>query len=277
MLLFQRNFRVSATGVVVDMNKSIQIVKKLKLIGTPLKIFRKTAFITGMFSSVLEASKFEGASIKTVSGIRGQIKKALHSSQVPKGSVRATFEDKILASDTIFLRSWFAMQTPKFYAPVTNLLDSLESTVSVKPLSQLKKEKEIRVTPNVDSLYKPITREERVNKPFKVQRHIEEKLPFQFKTKTEATKKNFIENQRVAVIKEPHEVKIAAAMSMLKKVYNNRKNKQLQLQVERQKLHKKQVEKVEAKRLQKSKEAKKIIYRRLGKEEKRKSKGRFDD
>ena len=69
---------MSATGVVIDMNKSIQIVKKLKLIGTPLKIFRKTAFLTGMFSSILEASKFEGSSIKTVSGIRGQIKTALH-------------------------------------------------------------------------------------------------------------------------------------------------------------------------------------------------------
>ena len=57
------------------MNKSVQIVEKLKLIGQPFKIFRKTAFISGMFSSVLEASKFEGASVKSISGIRGQIKK----------------------------------------------------------------------------------------------------------------------------------------------------------------------------------------------------------
>lgn len=272
-----KHFRVSATGVVIDTDKSVQIVKKLKLIGTPLKIFRKTAFLQGMFTSIIEASKFEGASIKTVSGIRGQIKKALHSAQVPKGSVRATFEDKILASDTIFLRSWFAVPVPKFYAPVTNLLEKMELSETVKSLSQLKKEKELKVNPNVDSLYKPITREERINKPFKVQRHIEDKLPFQFKTKTEATKKNLIENQRVAIIKEPHEQKISAAMNMLKKVYQNRQNKQLALQADKQKKHKKSMEKVEAKRLQKSKEAKKIIYRRLGKEEKRKSKGKYDD
>ena len=104
------------------MNKSTQIVKKLKLIGTPLKIFRKTAFIQGMFSTALEASKFEGASVKSVSGIRGQIKKALRNTSVPAGSVRATFEDKILASDTIFLKSWFAIEVPKFYMSITNLL-----------------------------------------------------------------------------------------------------------------------------------------------------------
>jgi len=268
---------VSATGVVIDMDKSVQIVKKLKLIGQPLKIFRKTAFITGMFSSILEASKFEGASVKTVSGIRGQIKKALHSSSVPKGSIRATFEDKILASDTIFLRSWFAVPIPKFYTPVTNLLESMKATAMVKSLSQLKKEKELKVEPNADSLYKPITREERVNKPFKVNRHVEDKLPFAFKTKTEATKKNLVESQRVAVIREPHEQKILESMNMLKKVYNNRRKKQLEVQAARQQKHKKEVEKVEAKRLQKSKEAKKIIYRRLGKEEKRKNKGRFDE
>lgn len=198
------------------MDKSVQIVKKLKLIGTPLKIFRKTAFLTGMFSSVIEASKFEGASIKTVAGIRGQIKKALHSSSVPAGSVRATFEDKILASDTIFLRSWFAVPIPKFYAPVTNLLEKMEETAVVKSFSQLKKEKELRVTPNVDSLYTDITREERVNLPFKVNRHIEAKLPFAFKTKTEATKKNLIENQRVAVIQEPHEAKVLAISFFIK-------------------------------------------------------------
>ena len=64
-----------------------------------------------------------------------------------------------------------------------------------------------------------------------------------------------MEGQRVAVVREAHEVKIAAAMGMLRKVYNSRKAKQQQLQAERQKVHKRQVEKVEARRLQKSKEA----------------------
>ena len=145
------------------MNKSTQIVKKLKLIGTPLKIFRKTAFIQGMFSTALEASKFEGASIKSVSGIRGQIKKALRNTSVPAGSVRATFEDKILASDTIFLKSWFAIEVPKFYMSITNLLKnntaqkngaSSSDDLKLKTMAQLKLENNIKVMPNENSLYR---------------------------------------------------------------------------------------------------------------------------
>ena len=35
---------------------------------------------------------------------------------------RATFEDKILSSDIVFLRAWVAVDVPHFFNPVTNLL-----------------------------------------------------------------------------------------------------------------------------------------------------------
>jgi len=115
----QVHFRIAATGVVLELDQSTAVVKKLKLTGTPFKIFKNTAFLKGMFNSTLECAKFEGASIRTVSGVRGQIKKALRK---PEGAVRATFEDRILMSDIVFVRMWYNVTIPKYYNPVTSLL-----------------------------------------------------------------------------------------------------------------------------------------------------------
>lgn len=71
----QSSFRISATGVVLDQDQSVSVVKKLKLVGYPYKIYKKTAFVRDMFTSDLEVARFEGASVRTVSGIRGQVKK----------------------------------------------------------------------------------------------------------------------------------------------------------------------------------------------------------
>ena len=120
-----QHWRVSATGVILQLDAALNIVKKLKLVGSPFKIHRHQAFINGMFNSQLEAAKFEGASIRTVSGIRGTIKKSLRVGSMAgarDGSYRATFEDKPLLSDIVFLRAWIGVDIPKFCNPVTDLL-----------------------------------------------------------------------------------------------------------------------------------------------------------
>merc|ERR1712227_720070 len=117
----QPGFRLAATGTVLHQDHSAQVVKKLKLVGYPMKIHKNTAFVKDMFTTQIEASRFEGAQVRTVSGIRGIIKKSLRK---PEGVVRITFEDRILASDIIFCKTWAELALPALYLPVDNLLQS---------------------------------------------------------------------------------------------------------------------------------------------------------
>lgn len=62
-----------------EFNHAARIMKKIKLVGLPCKIFKKTALIKDMFTSDLEIARFEGAAVRTVSGIRGQVKKVKYA------------------------------------------------------------------------------------------------------------------------------------------------------------------------------------------------------
>ncbi|XP_009330960.1 PREDICTED: ribosome biogenesis protein BMS1 homolog [Pygoscelis adeliae] len=267
------DFRIAATGVVLDLDKSITIVKKLKLTGFPFKIFKNTSFIKGMFNSQLEVAKFEGAAIRTVSGIRGQIKKALRT---PVGAFRATFEDKLLMSDIVFVRTWYPVSIPTFYNPVTSLLKPAgekDSWSGMKTTGQLRHERGIKLKQNKDSLYKPIVREKRHFNKLHVPKALQKALPFKNKPKNLEKKGKTPKDQwRPAVIREPHEKKISALLSALSTVNNYKIRKAKVKHREQLKEYLKVKQKEDEQKFKRQKEAKKKIYRILGQREKKRQK-----
>ncbi|XP_016104234.1 ribosome biogenesis protein BMS1 homolog [Sinocyclocheilus grahami] len=267
------SFRIAATGVVLDLDKSVTIVKKLKLIGYPYKIFKNTCFIQGMFNTVLEVAKFEGASIRTVSGIKGQIKKALRT---PLGAFRATFEDRLLMSDIVFLRSWYPASVPQLYNPVTSLLMPVgqkDTWAGMRTLGQLKHDLGIRNKPNQDSLYKPVVRQVRHFNPLHVPKELQKALPFKNKPKQmQAKGKTPRDLQRPAVVREPHEKKVAALLDALSSVYAYKNKKARAEQHAKHKEFLQQKEKQDAERQKRLKEERKKTYRAMGQKEKKKLK-----
>ncbi|KAF7648950.1 hypothetical protein LDENG_00149650, partial [Lucifuga dentata] len=255
------DFRIAATGVVLDLDKSVTIVKKLKLIGHPYKIFKNTCFIKGMFSTVLEVAKFEGASVRTVSGVRGQIKKALST---PAGAFRATFEDRLLMSDIVFLRSWYPVCVPQLYNPK-------EAWGGMRTLGQLKCDLNIRNKPHTDSLYKPVVRTERRFNRLHIPKELQQALPFRSKPKQlQSRGRTPRDLQRPSVIREPAERKVAALLHALSTVHHNKLKKAQKAQRVRNKQFLQQKEQQEEAKLKRQKEMRKKLYRVMGQTDKTK-------
>ena len=270
-------FRIAATGVVLNVDESTEIVKKLKLTGHPYKIFRNTAFIRDMFSTSLEIAKFEGASIRTVSGIRGQIKRALSK---PEGHFRATFEDKVLMSDIVFLRAWYPIKPHKFYNPITNLLGSYPDDNDKKGAAsggwqgmrltgQVRHEQKIPTPLQKNSAYRKIERQTRHFNPLRVPRQLAADLPFKSQIATMLPQKKPTYLQKRAVVLGGEEKR---ARDLLQKVMTVRKEKvtrRREAKEEKRKEYRKKVKENEDKRSEREKRERDEYWRREGKKRKR--------
>ncbi|KAJ3296166.1 Glycoside hydrolase 2 (Mannanase, beta-galactosidase) [Rhizoclosmatium sp. JEL0117] len=255
-------FRVSATGVVLDINQSVEVVKKLKLTGYPYKIMKNTAFIKDMFTTALEVAKFEGANIRTVSGLRGQVKKPMTQ---PEGAFRATFEDKILMSDIVFLRAWYPVKPKKFYNPVSSLL--LQDKAGWKGMrltGQIRRDQKLKVPLNKDSLYKPIERKPRVFSSLRIPKSLEASLPFAAKHKDQVKQKKPGYLARRAVVMDAHEKKIEGLLTQINTLKHEKARKETAKRTERNARLAKETAKQEAAALQRKKITSKAIFKKQG-------------
>lgn len=248
-----------------------KVVKKLKLTGEPYQVFKKTAFIKGMFNTSLEVAKFEGAAIRTVSGIRGQIKRGLSS---PEGAFRATFEDKILMSDIVFVKTWFNVDIPKFYAPVTNLLMPAVEKMQwrgMKTVAEIKREKGIQVDPNPDQLYTEVKRKARVFNDLRIPKNLQKALPYNLKPKF-ATKGRNMHSETVNIELDSKEKRVRNLMKMLNTLSNAKESKVAAEKSARiQELIRKKTL-IEERKLRRQKEARQQVARALSKDRIRKEK-----
>ncbi|KIW77950.1 hypothetical protein Z517_07783 [Fonsecaea pedrosoi CBS 271.37] len=276
-------FRIAATGVVLNVDETTEIVKKLKLTGHPYKIFRNTAFIRDMFNSSLEIAKFEGASIRTVSGIRGQIKRALSK---PEGHFRATFEDKILMSDIVFLRAWYPVKPHRFYNPVTNLLDAPPTGSAAagqegqgvddgsSEWQAMRLTGAVRAamgipTPLVkDSAYHKIERPTRHFNPLRVPRTLAADLPFKSQITQQKARKAPTYLQKRAVVLGGEEKKARDLMHKLQTLRNEKAEKRAKKQEERRAVYRKKVAENMEKKEEREKKERDEYWRREGRKRK---------
>ncbi|SCZ91006.1 BZ3500_MvSof-1268-A1-R1_Chr1-3g02469 [Microbotryum saponariae] len=248
------SFRVSANGVVLDINGATSIVKKLKLTGTPYKIFKNTAFVKDMFTSSLEVAKFEGAHIRTVSGIRGQVKKALSK---PEGCYRAAFEDKVLMSDIVFLRAWYQIKPRQFYNPVASLwLRDKASWQGMRLTGEVRRDQGVKTPSDINSLYKPIVRETRRFNTLKVPRKLQAALPYASKPKLQTPQKNKTYMQKRAVVMEPDEKQALSLLQQIQAISRDKLAKRKDKKAETKEKRQKKLAKIDAGRAEKEKEKK---------------------
>ena len=253
----QQGLRIAATGTVLSVDESTEIVKKLKLTGTPYKIFKNTAFVKDMFNSTLEIANFEGAAIKTVSGIRGQIKHALKQ----EGAFRATFEDKVLLSDIVFLRAWYPIRPHRFYNPANNLV----GWQPMRLTGEIRRDNNVATPQDRNSQYRAIERQDRHFNTLKVPRQLAAALPFRSQIVQTKKQKKPTYMQKRAVVVGGEERKVRELMQNLGTIRRDVADKRAVKKEEKRVQHRKAVADAEEKRAAREKRETKEYWTREGK------------
>lgn len=256
-------FRICATGTITEVDQKVEIVKKLKLVGYPYKIYKNTAFVRGMFNSSLEVAKFEGAAIKTVSGIRGQIKRVLAN---PDGAFRATFEDKIVMSDIVFLRAWHQVLPRKFYNPVTSLLLRDKSAwKGMRLTGVVRAENGVGIDMPENSKYTKIERVAPEFRKLQVPKAVTNNLPFSELPRLPKSKGKETYLQKRAVVLGGEEKKARDFMEKVFVLQKEKEGKRETKQKEKMEEKRKKAEALEQKKQEKAKERKKEYFQKVGK------------
>lgn len=215
-----------------------------------------------MFNSSLEIAKFEGAAIKTVSGIRGQIKRALSK---PEGHFRATFEDKILMSDIVFLRAWFPIKPHRYYNVVTNLVGGWHG---MRLTGEVRRDQGIATPQDKNSKYRKIERATRHFNPLKVPRALAASLPYKSQIVQMKPQRHTTYMQKRAVVLGGEEKK---ARDLLQKITTIRKDTEAKRRAkkdENRAKFKKRMEDMNDKKEAREKREKKEYWQKEGKKRK---------
>ncbi|AFM98409.1 40S ribosome biogenesis GTP-binding protein [Encephalitozoon hellem ATCC 50504] len=238
------DFRVLGLGTITDVNGDPNLVKKLKLIGYPKEIRQNTVFVQDMFTSDLEVLKFQGASLKAVSGLRGQVKMP-HGKN---GVYRATFEGNMLMSDIITLRCFVPVDVYKIFVPVNNLVGEWRG---------LRRLHEIREALGIAHNYgqedsSPGEEEEcdAVEEDYGLPQEIEKELPF--------------DRRRISIVSEKIELPIPPDLrekhKMMNSIMEERVKKDREEEENRQRLRRMKEDEIRRKEKEREKRVKKTIH-----------------
>ncbi|WUR03552.1 ribosome biogenesis protein BMS1 [Vairimorpha necatrix] len=212
-------FKVLGYGNILDVTGDHNLVKKLKLVGYPSKIMGNTAFIKDMFTSNLEVLKFKNAKIKTVSGLKGNVKNPVGKN----GEFRGAFEGEMLMSDIVTLKCFVPFPLHKILIPVNNLVETWKG---LRSLREIREEFDIKIE---DKYIEEVSHEEsndEESEEFVLPEEIEKRLP--------------LDKRNIKVINEKIELPISPEEKR-RKIFENeielkRKQKEIAEQKEAEKI-----------------------------------------